>query len=70
MDKTPEELAEIQNLPVAELVERLDGLTAADLSALRAHGPCPQHRRSFAPVRAALAAVPVQAELPGLPQPA
>lgn len=40
------------------------------LSALRAHGPCPQHRRSFAPVRAALAAVPVQAELPGLPQPA
>lgn len=37
------------------------------LSALRAHGPCPQHRRSFAPVRAALAAVPVQAELPGLP---
>ena len=40
------------------------------LSALRAHGPCPQHRRSFAHVRAALAAVPVQAELPGLPQPA
>lgn len=40
------------------------------LSALRAHGPCPQHRRSFAPVRAALAAAPVQAELPGLPQPA
>jgi len=40
------------------------------LSALRAHGPCPQHRRSFAPVRAALATVPVQAELPGLPQPA
>ena len=26
------------------------------LHALRAHGPCPQHRRSFAPVRAAIAA--------------
>ncbi|SDX02635.1 RNase HII [Lysobacter enzymogenes] len=25
--------------------------TAAHLAALRAHGPCPQHRRSFAPVR-------------------
>ena len=24
--------------------------------ALRLHGPCPEHRRSFAPVRAALAA--------------
>ena len=36
MNKKPEELAEIQNLPVAELVERLDGLTATDLSALRA----------------------------------
>ncbi len=30
--------------------------TAAHLAALRAHGPCPQHRRSFAPVRALLAA--------------
>ncbi|MGH8085001.1 MAG: ribonuclease HII [Lysobacter sp.] len=29
--------------------------TPAHLSALAAHGPCPQHRRSFAPVRAALA---------------
>lgn len=28
--------------------------TAAHLAALRAHGPCPQHRRSFAPVRACL----------------
>ncbi len=27
--------------------------TPAHLAALRAHGPCPQHRRSFAPVRAA-----------------
>lgn len=29
--------------------------TPAHLAALAAHGPCPQHRRSFAPVRAALA---------------
>ncbi len=28
--------------------------TAAHLAALRAHGPCPAHRRSFAPVRALL----------------
>jgi ribonuclease HII len=28
--------------------------TPAHLAALRAHGPCPQHRRSFAPVRVAL----------------
>ncbi|WP_052101200.1 ribonuclease HII [Novilysobacter arseniciresistens] len=28
--------------------------TPAHLAALAAHGPCPQHRRSFAPVRAAL----------------
>ena len=32
------------------------------LQALREHGPCPQHRRSFAPVRDALGA-PVQADL-------
>jgi ribonuclease HII len=30
--------------------------TAAHLAALRAHGPCPQHRRSFAPVRDSLPA--------------
>lgn len=40
--------------------------TPSHLAALRAHGPCPQHRRSFAPVR--------EAEAPdlfaGLPQPA
>ena len=30
--------------------------TPAHLAALRAHGPCPEHRRSFAPVREALAA--------------
>ena len=29
--------------------------TPAHLAALRTHGPCPQHRRSFAPVRQALA---------------
>ena len=28
--------------------------TAAHLAALAEHGPCPQHRRSFAPVRAVL----------------
>ena len=28
--------------------------TAAHLDALRRHGPCPEHRRSFAPVAAAL----------------
>ena len=30
--------------------------TPSHLAALRMHGPCPEHRRSFAPVRAALAA--------------
>lgn len=34
--------------------------TAAHLSALRQHGPCPQHRRSYAPVRAAAAAHPIR----------
>lgn len=29
--------------------------TAAHLAALQCHGPCPEHRRSFAPVRAQLA---------------
>jgi ribonuclease HII len=38
---------------------------AAHLQALRTHGPCPQHRRSFAPVRDALFR-PQQALLPGL----
>jgi ribonuclease HII len=32
--------------------------TTAHLAALRAHGACMQHRRSFAPVRAVLAAAP------------
>ncbi|MEI2780044.1 MAG: ribonuclease HII [Candidatus Competibacter sp.] len=31
--------------------------TAAHLAALRRHGPCPEHRRSFAPVAALLQAV-------------
>ncbi|CAN7333846.1 hypothetical protein LJR143_001696 [Pseudoxanthomonas sp. LjRoot143] len=35
MDKKPEELAEIQNLPIPEFSERLTGLTLADLAALR-----------------------------------
>lgn len=29
--------------------------TAAHLAALKLHGPCPEHRRSFAPVRAVVA---------------
>jgi ribonuclease HII len=31
--------------------------SALHLAALREHGPCPQHRRSYAPVRNALAAL-------------
>ena len=34
--------------------------TAEHLAALRAHGACPQHRRSFAPVARALQAAPTQ----------
>lgn len=37
---------------------------ASHLRALRTHGPCPQHRRSFAPVRQALSTT-VQGALPG-----
>ena len=36
--------------------------SAQHLAALRTHGPCPQHRRSFAPVREACGA-PLQGEL-------
>ncbi|MFC0679009.1 ribonuclease HII [Lysobacter korlensis] len=36
--------------------------TPAHLAALAQHGPCPQHRRSFAPVRAALTRTGVTAE--------
>jgi len=41
--------------------------TPVHLTALREHGPCPEHRRSFAPVQAACrgeAAPPVIDELP------
>jgi hypothetical protein len=41
--------AEVQDLP--------DGVIVSELGqALRDHGACPQHRRSFAPVAAALVA--------------
>jgi ribonuclease HII len=36
------------------------------LDALRRFGPCPAHRRSFAPVRAVLEHPPLQGSLPGL----
>ena len=43
--------------------DRHKGYTSLQhLNALRAHGPCPQHRRSFAPVREACGA-PLQGEL-------
>lgn len=32
------------------------------LAALREHGPCPEHRRSYAPVKAALATAASRAE--------
>lgn len=38
--------------------------TAEHLAALVAHGPCPRHRRSFAPVRDVLNPPPEQLELP------
>lgn len=42
--------------------------TPSHLAALAAHGPCPQHRRSFAPVRqAATASCPLSAVSPALP---
>src|SRR5690606_14720847 len=37
--------------------------TPAHLASLRAHGPCPQHRRSFAPVREALASTAAEPTL-------
>ena len=37
--------------------------TPAHLAALAQHGPCPHHRRSFAPVRRALGIAPQQAEV-------
>jgi ribonuclease HII len=41
--------------------------TPDHLKALRERGPCPVHRRSFAPVREALGQAPVQAALFGKP---
>lgn len=38
--------------------------TAEHLEALRKHGPCPEHRMSFAPVRKIVEPGPVQMELP------
>ena len=38
--------------------------TREHLEALRKHGPCPEHRRSFAPVRAVIDPPPIQLELP------
>jgi ribonuclease HII len=35
--------------------------TAAHLAALHRHGPCPEHRRSFAPVAAALSQTAIEA---------
>ncbi|KAB7762298.1 ribonuclease HII [Xanthomonas maliensis] len=40
--------------------------TPAHLAALRTHGPCPQHRRSFAPVRLALESRDSGGREPGL----
>ena len=37
--------------------------TPSHLAALAEHGPCPHHRRSFAPVRRALGIAPQQAEV-------
>jgi ribonuclease HII len=36
--------------------------TPSHLAALQRHGPCPEHRRSFAPVRAALRLRPDEAQ--------
>jgi ribonuclease HII len=41
--------------------------TAAHMAALRAHGACPEHRRSFAPVAEVLAESSSSGELFGLP---
>ena len=38
--------------------------TAVHLEALRKHGPCPEHRRSFRPVAEAAGLLPTQGELP------
>jgi ribonuclease HII len=42
-----------QQWPVYGFDEHKGYSTPAHMAALALHGPCPQHRRSFAPVRAA-----------------
>jgi len=51
------------SFPVYGFARHMGYSTAAHLRALRDHGPSPVHRRSFAPVRAALG-LPVEPELP------
>ena len=51
------------NFPAYGFARHMGYSTAAHLRALRDHGPSPVHRRSFAPVRAALG-LPTEPELP------
>jgi len=51
------------SFPVYGFARHMGYSTAAHLRALRDHGPSPVHRRSFAPVRAALG-LPMEPELP------
>jgi len=51
------------SFPVYGFARHMGYSTAAHLRALRDHGPSPIHRRSFAPVRAALG-LPMEPELP------
>lgn len=46
-----------ERYPLYEFARHKGYPTAAHLAALRRHGPCPEHRRSFAPVAALLQAV-------------
>jgi ribonuclease HII len=45
--------------PVYGFASHMGYGTAAHLAALKAHGACPQHRRSFAPVKLVLAQTPL-----------
>ena len=59
-----------QQFPQYGFAEHKGYSTPGHLAALATHGPCPHHRRSFAPVRAALgeaAGVPVAVEAFGEP---
>ena len=59
-----------QQFPQYGFAEHKGYSTPAHLAALATHGPCPHHRRSFAPVRAALgeaAGAPVAVEAFGEP---